>query len=387
MADGPPPLEEAEPSRPALPSFLRVSAPAAPAQRAAAPANPLLAPPQGPSLADEMAAAAAASQKVQQAARDKAEAAAAEASGVGIKRGFLLAPKQTTRKAGAGGAAAAAAAAAAPAAAAGPAAGAAPAAKPAAKGSLDMLRIVGGSSGSSSGSGSGGSSASASAGGKGAAPLLMPEVQSAMASQMPALAAKLSSGSWMTPELVQRIAAEPRLVEGMQQPRFQAALKEMQRDPAATLKKHASDAPLAEFLKCYMGILGEHFQKLGEAEDAARAAAGGSGSGSGGGGGGGSSGSGGSGIGLTPASTTVRKPTAQELAKAAAAASEASGADQEVRRALADPRVVELLGDADVQRMMGECRERPEALRGYMQQPAMRAKIMLMQKLGLIQLA
>ena len=239
-----------------------------------------------------------------------------------------------------------------------------------------MLRIVGGSGSS----GSSASSASASASGKGAAPLLMPEVQSAMASQMPALAAKLSSGSWMTPELVQRIAAEPRLVEGMQQPRFQAALKEMQRDPAATLKKHASDAPLAEFLKCYMGILGEHFQKLGEAEDAAKAAAGG-------GGGSGSGSSGGSGIGLTPASTTVRKPTAQELAKAAAAASEASGADEEVKRALSDPRVVELLGDVDVQRMMGECREHPEALRGYMQQPAMRAKIMLMQKLGLIQLA
>ena len=199
-----------------------------------------------------------------------------------------------------------------------------------------------------------------------------------MASQVPALAAKLSSGAWMTPELLQRIAAEPRLVAGMQQPRFQAALQEMQRDPGATMKKYAGDAPLAEFLRCYMGILGEHFEKLGEKEDAARAA--------GGGGGSSSSSSSGSSIGLTPAATTVRKPTAQELARAAAAAGEAQGADEEVKRALADPRVVELLGDAEVQAMMSACRVDPGALPRYMQQPAMRSKIQQMVQLGLLRM-
>jgi hypothetical protein len=205
----------------------------------------------------------------------------------------------------------------------------------------------------------------------------MPEVQSAMASQAPALAAKLSNGSWMTPELMQRIAAEPRLVAGMQQPRFLAALKEMEKDPAGTLKRYAGDRALEEFLRCYMGILGDHFQKLGKAEDAqARASGGGSGDGGGGGGG----------IGLTPVASKQKAAKPPTPAEVAAAAGKVEGADEDVKKALANPKVVELLSDPEVQAMMRECSQAPEALKKYLRMPSMREKIRSMEQLGLIRI-
>jgi hypothetical protein len=264
----------------------------------------------------------------------------------------------------------------------------APAAAPAAplsstaRGPVD-LRVVGGGGGSGSSSGGSGSRA--------AAPVL-PDVQKAMAAGAPAMAAKLKSGSWMTPELMSRIAADPRLLAGMQQPRFMAALTEMQKDPAGTLKRHEGDAALLDFLRAFMGVLGDHFQKLGEAEDAAKRAEGGGGSGGGDGG-----------IGLTPASsTTQRKAPAAKVGASGAVAAEAPSAeaiaaavaagragvvdDPEVKKALSNTEVVALLTDEELKRVLQECQRDGAMLDKYMALPRVRQKLLRMQELGLIRL-
>ena len=437
--DLPPDLEDLPSS---ITSRLLIAPPPAPA-----PAAPAAAPAAEdvPALAEEMQKAALAAQREAAAARSTAALASAgagiggDAPGSVMGTGFLMRAAQTTRKGAAAvvegappapAAAAAAAAAAAPppppAAGAGPSAealrgmtakqlkvlldargvrhshcveksellelalGAPPAPAPPAapasstvRGPVD-LRVVGGASGGGSGSGGGGS--------RPAAPVL-PDVQRAMAAGAPAMAAKLQGGGWMTPELTARIAAEPRLLAGMQQPRFMAALAEMQKDPAGTLKRHAGDAPLLEFLRAFMGVLGDHFQQLGEAEDAAKRAGGSSG-GSGGGGGGSDGG-----IGLTPASTSQRRaagtaapaageaaPSAEAIAAAVAAGAAGAVADPEVKAALSNAEVVALLQDEEMKRVLQECQRDGAKLPQYMALPRVRLKLLRMQELGLIQL-
>jgi hypothetical protein len=261
------------------------------------------------------------------------------------------------------------------------------------RGPLD-LQIVGNSSSSSSTKGGSSSGSTPSSGGsKG---MVMPEVQSAMegggSSAAAKMASKLSSGSWITPDLMQRIASEPILLAGMQQPKCMEALGELQRNPAAAKAKYAGDPSITRFLTTFAGLLGEHFSQLGEAEKKA------------GGSGGGSNtpsspaaptaaaantpspgASGGGGIGLTPVST---KPSpAKAVASIAKAASEGAlpaGTDAEVTKALSNPQVVELLSDPETQRMMKECAEVPGALRRYMGEEKSRGKLLLMEKLGLI---
>jgi hypothetical protein len=255
-----------------------------------------------------------------------------------------------------------------------PPAAAAPPASSTVRGPVD-LRVVGG------GSSEGGSSSAP----RPAAPVL-PDVQKAMAAGAPALAAKLKGGSWMTPELMSRIAAEPRLVAGMQQPRFMAALTEMQKDPAGTLKRHEGDAALLDFLRSFMGVLGDHFEKLGAAEDAAKRAEGGA--------------SGGGGIGLTPAAPSQRTsssakaggsaaaeaPSAEAIAAAVAAGRAGAVDDPEVRAALSNAEVVALLQDEEMKRVLQECQRDPPQLDKYMALPKIRLKLLKMQELGLIRL-
>jgi len=197
--------------------------------------------------------------------------------------------------------------------------------------------------------------------------LVMPEVQSVMAEGGSAIAAKLSNGSWMTPELMQRIAKEPRLIAGMQQPRYIEALGELQKNPGAAKAKYARDPGLTEFLTCFAGILGEHFSKLGEAEEAKKQQTRGAEKG---GAAAAEPPSSTAKIGLTPVSST-RSVAGQQ-------------ADEEVKLALSNPRVVELLGDPGVREMMKECSEVPGALRKHMGIPKSREKLLELEKLGLV---
>lgn len=148
-----------------------------------------------------------------------------------------------------------------------------------------VASAVSGSDGGGGGSGSGsrGGCGSASAApmlradpGAKAKSLQLPEVQQTLQAEQ-AEAAKLGGGgksaSWMTPELLQKIAAKPILRKAFTDPRCQAAMAEMQTDPQAAMRKYADVAEMREFLQAYMKLMGEHFSQLAEKQEAERAAA------------------------------------------------------------------------------------------------------------------
>ena len=69
--------------------------------------------------------------------------------------------------------------------------------------------------------------------------LQLPEVQSTLEAEK-AEPKKLGAGgpnSWMTPELMQKIAANPLLRKGFADPRCQQAMAEMQTEPQAAMRK------------------------------------------------------------------------------------------------------------------------------------------------------
>lgn len=63
----------------------------------------------------------------------------------------------------------------------------------------------------------------------------------------------------MTPDLLQKFATNPKLAKGLSDPRFQAAIAEMQKDPKAAMLKFQQDEELSEFLKEFFSTMGDHF--------------------------------------------------------------------------------------------------------------------------------
>lgn len=104
--------------------------------------------------------------------------------------------------------------------------------------------------------------------------LQLPEVQSTLEAEK-AEAAKLGAGgpnSWMTPELLQKIAMNPLLRKGFTDPRCQQAMAEMQSDPQAAMRKYGDQPEMRTFLQNFMKLMGEHFTALAEKEEAEKAA-------------------------------------------------------------------------------------------------------------------
>ena len=275
------------------------------------------------------------------------------------------------------------------------------------RGNLDLIIEPKGSSSSSSGSND-----KTASGGRHAS-LQLPEVQSAMAS--PSFAAKLSDGAWVTPALMQRIAGDPRLVAGMQNPRFMEAFNALQKDPKGTMERARGDPPLADFLQRFMAALGAHFTELGEKEDketAAKAAA--------------ASASEGAVATVAPEKTTTKTTAASSLVKgddiglapkesrrlspkeslnskakpldglgadtkaittAAALGELPAGTPDDVRAVLSNPALVEALNDPQIRSILEECRSDPYALRKYLGDVNIRRKLDALSKAGLIQLS
>ena len=138
----------------------------------------------------------------------------------------------------------------------------------------------------SSSSGSGGSD-DASGGGSGGVPMVrasvdakqksleLPEVQSKMEADK-AEAAKFSAGgpnSWMTPELMAKIAKSPILRKGFTDPRCQAAMGELTSNPQEAMKKYGDVPEMREFMQAFMKLMGEHFTALAEKQEAEQKAA------------------------------------------------------------------------------------------------------------------
>lgn len=147
--------------------------------------------------------------------------------------------------------------------------------------------------------------------------LQLPEVQSKMEAEK-AEAAKLGGGgptSWMTPELLKKIAMNPMLRKGFMDPRCQQAMGEMQSDPSAAMKKYGDNVEMRTFLQAFMKLMGEHFTGLADKEEAERKAAGEA---------------------PIQEQLTPQQKKAQEVAQSAMA-------DPEVREIVADPKMQEML--------------------------------------------
>jgi hypothetical protein len=211
-------------------------------------------------------------------------------------------------------------------------------------------------------------------------------VQEALnATTAPAMKEKLGSGQWITPALLERVAKEPRLLAGMANERYMAALSEIMAAPQAGMAKYASDEGLSTFLRAFMALMADHFTTLGEEEarggkerasaEAEAAPA------------------------LTPVSSRSTKPSAggslrpdgtllgdRSLSSAAVAEAmrAAPDADEAVRKALGDVAVIDVLRDPKVQAVLEACRVDGRHLGVALREPGMRAKLLVLQRAGLI---
>ncbi|RYG46576.1 hypothetical protein EON67_09410 [archaeon] len=252
----------------------------------------------------------------------------------------------------------------------------------------------------------------------------------------------LDCAAWMTPDLMARVAKEPALMAAMSNPRFMTALAEMQSNPKAAMDKYKvraavdtrrvvhmfraarlqahtvralrryffvqDDKPLQEMLRRFMGIMGEHFMKLAEQQQAASAshahhagrdaatAATHEGT---------SAGADGrtSKALLEPAPapgasliTASARPTGGALIRevgtaskpasspAATASATAAAADPEVQRVLANPQLMSLLQDPEIRTVLEALRRAPHRFREFMTNPTLREKLTIMQRAGLL---
>ena len=97
--------------------------------------------------------------------------------------------------------------------------------------------------------------------------LQLPEVQAAMAG------VKSKQKEWMNPAFMERFMKNPRLMHGFKDPVCQKAMAEMQENPAEAAKKYEGNPMVTEFLKEFMGLMGDHFHNIAEEkekEDAAK---------------------------------------------------------------------------------------------------------------------
>merc|ERR1719478_1139496 len=93
------------------------------------------------------------------------------------------------------------------------------------------------------------------------------EIASSMAQDRHPLAAALQGGEWVTPDLIKEMAKRPVLAKGMSNPKYQAALQELQKDPKNGAKKFDSDPELKRFLTEFCEVMGSHMIKLAGDED------------------------------------------------------------------------------------------------------------------------
>jgi len=97
-------------------------------------------------------------------------------------------------------------------------------------------------------------------------PLIFEEIQDAM-KNAPSFDINNASGSWATPDLMEKISKNPRLLAGLSNPKFAAALEALQKNPRMAMKKFQNHPEIMDYLHEFCGVLGEHFTKLGEEQE------------------------------------------------------------------------------------------------------------------------
>merc|ERR1712086_229693 len=70
-----------------------------------------------------------------------------------------------------------------------------------------------------------------------------------------------------TPELMQKLAKNPRVVAGMKNPYYMRVMQELQTDPQGAMRKCQDDPGLRDFIQEWIGMMGGDFEKLGGKEE------------------------------------------------------------------------------------------------------------------------
>ncbi|CAK4078498.1 unnamed protein product [Aphanomyces euteiches] len=175
--------------------------------------------------------------------------------------------------------------------------------------------------------------------------LKLPEVQAAMSEMQ-----NLKPEDWMTPDLFEKLAKDPKLSQALQNPRFTAAIQEMSTNPTAAMLKYQNDPDVGVMFKDFMNFMGHHFEHLGKIEE-----------------------------------EKERKSREEIQRDALKSMSTSPEEDAQVQRILADPELMDILGDPAMQQVLHAC-QKPCALRSYMNDAIYGPKIRKLADAGLVQL-
>ncbi|XP_022782067.1 uncharacterized protein LOC111323040 isoform X3 [Stylophora pistillata] len=182
------------------------------------------------------------------------------------------------------------------------------------------------------------------------------EVQEAMKSSgEPSLEDK----DWVTEDLLKIVQHEPALLNRLMDPKFRAALEQVETDPVKALSMLQKDPEMQKVMQEFGGLIGDYFTALGDSYAKAKV-----------------NGAQGSDIGMTE-----RSRTSQQTAVPPSPEDEAK-----MRDILSDPEVMEVLQDHQIQRLLPMMKNNPEAAQLEVNKatPEMRAKLQKLVEVGLL---
>jgi hypothetical protein len=183
---------------------------------------------------------------------------------------------------------------------------------------------------------------------------------------------------WATPQLMQKINENPRLVAGMSNPLYMAALQEFQENPKKAMQKYNQNDQSKEilrFLTEFCGVLGEHFTTLGELQKHQELKGT-----------------------LGPLAREALKRHAASTSSLISVPSTTSNTrkgiestlqhDKDVQRILSNPELTQLLMDPEMQQVIHESTTTNgrEKFRYYMQHPNFAPKLQKLIKAGLLKI-
>ena len=84
----------------------------------------------------------------------------------------------------------------------------------------------------------------------------------------------LTPPEWITEDLMKQIRSNPRLNKHLTDPNFLQVLEGFHSNPSEVLRNYASNPEMAEFLKDFCTLMGNHFTGLADQEEGASKKAG-----------------------------------------------------------------------------------------------------------------
>lgn len=180
-------------------------------------------------------------------------------------------------------------------------------------------------------------------------PLQIPEVQEAMSASSSNLLRRTIQNEFTSPNLLNRIQQNPKLIRGMNDSQCMAALDALQKNPKAAIEKFRDYPNVLEFMNEMLSLLGDHFLELNETKD----------------------------------SYDDKKSMEKQITHHG---KEEDKLNRSVHDVIRDKELTSLLMDQDIQRVMHECSTAPILTRKYMLDPVYGPKLKRLMDAGLLQL-